>query len=133
MVVVSVAMDREPAEYRNINSSGVLSLPTPEPTLSIETRVVSGSYSRTMDRGGIDGTRAHTLTFAMMLLLGDLVAEGGHSKDSCMPYRIGDGQCHSSHNTKACGWFCGLNERKRGYQIRSRLLFTTNNVFPDCF
>ena len=48
------------------------------------------------------------VTYALVLLSGDVYAKGGRAKDSCIPYRIGDGHCDQSQNTKACGRFPGL-------------------------
>lgn len=50
------------------------------------------------------------LTYALVLLSGDVVAKGGNAKDSCIPYRIGDGHCDRSQNTNACGKCRGLND-----------------------
>lgn len=57
------------------------------------------------------------LTYALVLLMGDVVAQGSNSKESCIANLLGDGHCDRSQNIEICGGWLDLNGRKRWYQI----------------
>lgn len=54
------------------------------------------------------------LTYALVLLSGDVTGQSGTSTESCIPSRIGNGHCDRSQNTKACGRCRVLNEKEGG-------------------
>lgn len=52
------------------------------------------------------------LSYALMLLSGDVVAKTSKSTVSCTPQLIGNGHCDKSQNNEGCGRCLGFNERK---------------------